>query len=448
METCLYLIIGYTSWAFAGHVPALLFPVVGLAVIMLIMLLRDRGRRAELLRDPVFYLAAVFLTLLLLQWINAGLYSSADPDGRVWLGRDIPTCIPFSVVGWEAWEMIAWFLPAFAIILAVRHAYINPSRLIRVVLINGAALAVVGIIQELCKAHAMFWFIPFSKRFFATFQYENSAGDYFFLLFCLAMSRRQLVLAALFAWAVWLAGCNATTIMLLIPGLILVSLPMLIKIKSKKLVIIFCCLAGALGGATGLWLSDKTISYALADRWWQIIVNFKVWQQFPIFGTGGWGCRYFPSLVATMDQQALLAAAPNNHCDPVQFLAEFGLIGTACLAGTLVILIRTAWRNHASIAIAIGLTLVFIHSTFDCPFRSPAVLFLWITMLTISTPPAPLTQKKMKNRSLPPILNTIPAPKMVRPRTEEKRSNHCDLCKNPPESDQTDYSVGFRVKSS
>jgi hypothetical protein len=79
--------------------------------------------------------------------------------------------------------------------------------------------------------------------------------------------------------------------------------------------------------------------------------------------------------------------AANVHCDPLQFLAEFGALGFGLgLLGALGILaaplFRAAHRHSVLFILSVtGLLLVCTFSLIDLPFRCPAILCAWTVIL-------------------------------------------------------------------
>ena len=76
----------------------------------------------------------------------------------------------------------------------------------------------------------------------------------------------------------------------------------------------------------------------------------------------------------------------NVHNDPMQFLAEAGIVGFGVIIAILVVVIRPAvggyfWRKPALLFSSFGLLCVAVQSLIDLPFRSPAVLYCWLAIL-------------------------------------------------------------------
>ena len=74
------------------------------------------------------------------------------------------------------------------------------------------------------------------------------------------------------------------------------------------------------------------------------------------------------------------------HNDPLQFLAEFGVVGSLLLLAAVVALAWPVFRQRlverpARLFALLGLALVLVHSLVDLPFRCPAILFAWTAVL-------------------------------------------------------------------
>jgi hypothetical protein len=76
----------------------------------------------------------------------------------------------------------------------------------------------------------------------------------------------------------------------------------------------------------------------------------------------------------------MVGSRVNVHCDPIQFLAEFGVVGSLCMAVVVAVLVQgvvAARRGALLYWIGGGLSAVFMHSFIDLPFRCPAILLVW-----------------------------------------------------------------------
>ena len=121
---------------------------------------------------------------------------------------------------------------------------------------------------------------------------------------------------------------------------------------------------------------------ALGDRPVLVSAALAIWREHPAYGTGGWGFRHLLPLHVPKDRLKWAAGngRANVHCDPVQFLSEFGIVGALLLLVAAGVLLRAAWLSPGGPALlpaALALLLVAAHSLIDLPFRHPAVLALW-----------------------------------------------------------------------
>ena len=70
----------------------------------------------------------------------------------------------------------------------------------------------------------------------------------------------------------------------------------------------------------------------------------------------------------------------------LQFLAEFGAVGSALLLGALGLMLIEVFRACERLAALgkvslAGLALVGVFSAIDLPFRCPAILYTWLAIL-------------------------------------------------------------------
>jgi len=118
----------------------------------------------------------------------------------------------------------------------------------------------------------------------------------------------------------------------------------------------------------------------------------RIFADHPIIGVGldGFGAAYSiydPSTGALRVEQA--------HNDYLQILADAGLLGFACVAAFIFILIkngtamiresRSDFRRGAAIGALAGCVGILIHSFFDFPLRTPANAFIFLLLAAIAT---------------------------------------------------------------
>lgn len=424
----LFGLLAYAAWVRGGVYAAWQWPLVSMAALMLGgVLLADHGPmaaiRKAMLRDPLFYMGALFLVLLGIQWANSDYYvvwRSADTVGM----HDLPPrWAPWSVEPETASQMVEWFFPAWVALLTVRHVLEAEDLLHLLYLMawNAALLAVVGIGQQWIGPEKMLglWTIP-GGGFFATFGYENHAAAWFYLHAAVSagLAHRALVQrlppAQAVVWLLCFVLCLTAAFASLsraagLAGLVLVVTAFFLLARwawrrsgRSHLVnaVGLACVAGLAGVVLYLGSGDGALAQEIGDTLWgekmddavngrivQLPSAWEVAKDYPLFGCGGWGYRWMALLHIPVGEWGEWRGAgkANVHCDPLQFLVEFGWIGSLLLAGTVGVLIHDA-RKQGKVKglagwIGLGLLLVFLHSWVDLPYRNPAILLAWCTLL-------------------------------------------------------------------
>jgi len=436
----LVAILVYLPWARGGTSirSQLPLPWVGFGLLGLIFLLPAiyRGTASVgqsltksakgLLRDPVVYTGGLFLILLAVQWWNAGRYQFFNPIHRAW-EYTAPgiAWLPFAFLRAEAKEMLVWFCPAWAMLLAIRNPGISPAGLRTLwtwMAANGGVLALLGLAQCATGAPGVLWTqrIP-GSIFFSTFGYANHAGAFFTLMFCLSggLCIRKLYSRSSRRWgpghslllAFAVLNLAGTTFSLSRVGIILAWTAVIILVVYTialgwrrmapahrlnlvaalvgAVCLIFFVIAGLPGHSVFTELSTlkylKTEAALLENPRTRLMQTaVEIWMASPWFGVGGWG---FAHLFSTYLPGWKNPGLANVHNDPLQFLVEFGAVGTLLLCATLLAmswpLLRTKRISKHPLATCavLGLSLTLAHSLVDLPFRCPAILFSWLAIL-------------------------------------------------------------------
>ncbi|MCO5062166.1 MAG: O-antigen ligase family protein [Kiritimatiellae bacterium] len=426
----------YPAWLRGGTHAAWTWPLPWIAiggwVLWLTLAARSRVEpRRPLIawRDPVFWLGLLFLGLLLLQWWNAGRALYYDTELRAWAySSPRHPALPSAITSAEARQMLDWFVPAWVILQVIRSPALSARSvraLWRVLVVNASIMAVFGLVQFLSGTTHMYWCVPMRPHFFASFGYPNHAGSYFLMVEGLAagmllyelsgngdrlrVSRIVYLSAGLFLGVLGanFALSRASIILswaFLLPILFLLARSLWVRFQPAQRVNLAAATVAVL--LLGVLLTvgmgrdairtefkpendQKTFLTRETDfRWFQMKTAFHIWQDYPWYGVGGWGYRYLMAHYLPPDQwNRVTEGKANVHNDPLQFLAEFGLVGALSLGGTIGILVRAAFGRRRGripsylILPAIGVFLVAGQSLIDLPFRSPAVLYLWIAIL-------------------------------------------------------------------
>jgi hypothetical protein len=147
------------------------------------------------------------------------------------------------------------------------------------------------------------------------------------------------------------------------------------------------------------------VNLALADRPLLNGVAFNIWKDNPAFGVGGWGFRHLLALYLPKEKWTYVQypGRANVHCDILQFLAEFGIVGFGLMMLPIMTLVGSLFRNTCRrdpvwLMGTIGLSLVVVFSLIDLPFRCPAILCTWIVILA-ALPKVTARQSDSRNSS-------------------------------------------------
>ncbi|HOW97030.1 MAG TPA: O-antigen ligase family protein [Kiritimatiellia bacterium] len=432
----LLLFLSVAAWRWAG-LRAADGPFFAAAAALLLAAALVARPRSWWSRDPFFWFGLVFLAYLACQRWNAGRELRFDDAIRRWAYTDPPhPRWPWAFSRPEAAQMLHWFFPAWAAGLCVRCPALS-RRGLRPVLhglaYNAAALALFGTVRELAGAQSLFGYRPAYADFFATFTYTNHAAAYFLLMAALAAGLlfrqvfrrdrpgRRIEKAALAAsLLLCLVGANLSlsragiilswALALFIAGYGLARgwrlwrpaarLRMAVLTAAAAVVFVLT-VAGAGGEAIRREFTLRRrpahqavpgleqVNLDLSDRPRLWGAAWAIFRDHPWYGTGGWGFRYLAAFYLPRDHWSSLKSNPgraNAHCDPLQFLVEFGIAGAGGLAlawGALAagLFRRDLARGALFTLSCAGLTLVAAFSLIDLPFRCPSVLWTWTVVL-------------------------------------------------------------------
>jgi len=458
-------LLAYTMWAWAGLRPSFHWGGVAIAAVLFAGLARYSGR--ALVRDPLFYAGLAFMGLLAIQWANAGRVQYFDVGYQKWMytAPRWPRW-PSAFARTEALQMLAWFFPAWVIVWTFR-AHRWPCReaqgFLRLLAYNVGALALFGLVQMASGTKAMYWMRPLKGHFFASFPYGNHVGPFFALVGALgaglllaellderdpATNRRTrhafrlgrlatLAATALLCLVAAVLGFSRTGI-ILAGGLLLFGvgygwargwslLTPAGRVNAAALTVgglaVLC--AAAIGiGEKGIQreislknipaemdlTSSERLDRELGGRPRFVLAAVTVWLEQPWFGWGGWGYKYrVADHVSPEDWPRLERGGwANVHVDLLQFLAEFGIVGVGLLSCALIPL-AAAWlgaavqRGALRTVAGCGLASTLVASVVDIPFRSPAILYVWLTILAAVPRACRLEASAPRSRAFPGV---------------------------------------------
>lgn len=352
----------------------------------------------SVVRDPFFWTALAFVAYLVIPLFNVSLCPNCDWKQIAAGANPYPPFrfLPFCCNPHEHAGVIWWFGPGFLAALGVRHGLTRSGKraFFEGLAWNGAALAVLGIIQLVSGAKFPYWGeVAKPTHFFSVFGYSNAAGAFFALsyaislgIWCQAMARVQavgmddkplkhpfvsahypLVAVALNMFAVLATLCRAAMTISILFTALFVGYILLRAFSGDgwqrglcfRHAVAACTLLLALFGAVFVYAPPEVgrelssiNSFALADRvsgkgQYHTRVASAMMREFPFFGVGGWGYKHFCySFMDDRDMRSVqTVGGVNVHNDYLQYLAEHGLVGMGLLVASLVLLALPWWRT-------------------------------------------------------------------------------------------------------
>lgn len=417
-------VVSVMGWMFGGTRADLLIPVVPWLFVLMIEVLvcfpqrhsgentydaRDRVWR-ELKKDPLTWVVVGFLAILAIPFANNGLCVTCDAAAIAQGLSAAPPIrfLPFCVNRLDHLNVFLWFVTALPAMLIVRQSLNQHGKrlVMKLAVWNGCALAVLGFVQHALDAPGPLWSEASgfaagpSGDFFSSFGYPNMAGDYFTLLFgiavalwrdCCARIREErkakdisssatarprmfwtkhyfLIPSAVFFYAA-LNTLSRAAIMLVTLSAVVYFLHAFITYLAKlhraqrvKAVALGILVVGAIVFAASLFAPDDlrrevdTIGTTeVLDRvsgrgQYHVRVASAIWREHKLFGVGGWGYIHFCMPMMTPDELTKLQTIGgiNVHNDYLQFLAEHGVAGFGALVAMVALLvwpIGSAWRR-------------------------------------------------------------------------------------------------------
>lgn len=367
---------------------------------------RERVWKA-LKKDKLVWVALGFLALLAIPFANNGLCTGCDWK-LIALGHDPAPPVkflPFCVNRLEHYNVFLWFATALACLIAVKHSLVGHGKrlLIKLIVWNGFALALLGFVQTVTDAVGPLWQpmgnVAKAGTFFSTFGYPNMAGDYFTTLFGLALAlwrdsnleedrqakvsrapsekvkrkvfwRRHIALvpACFFYFAAVSTLSRAAIILvnvLLVVGFVHSLLDITNHMKrrdkvKKGTIAVMCVLVVAFFAILSMpedvqreidtLNTDAVLTRVTGKGQYHTRVATAVWRDNLLFGCGGWGYKHFciPKMTEDEIKQIQKVGGINVHNDYLQFLAEHGLVGVALLVSMVVMLLAPvlgAWNR-------------------------------------------------------------------------------------------------------
>lgn len=297
--------------------------------------------------------------------------------------------------------------------------------------VNGAALALFGIIQQLARTPDMFWYWRSPAiMFFSSFVYKNHAASYLLLALAILMgfaswySLRSLrrmeksnpagvmtflgLCTAVGIWVSYARGVAlAALLFLLISAAVFLVQRIFLLLRFREfaggliLAILFAVffkigldavdytkawrrMSGAFSEGSIVLAERQEVTRAalemLGDNWKKGVGAGSFRFLFPIFQ------HRYPDLTSRNGRAMFWEHA---HNDLVQFPIELGLSGAVLIVSLIgylgVLLVRNRfWRNPLASNVVLGALLLLATAWWDFPFQCPAVMITWWTLLLIA----------------------------------------------------------------
>jgi hypothetical protein len=362
---------------------------------------RSRVTKA-LKRDPIVYLAILFLLILIIPFFNQGLCQVCDYP-RIVAGEDAAPplpYLPFCVDAEEHFGVLLWFLPMFTALLAAKHSLIASGKrlLLEFMVWNATLLEVLGFCQASTGAEFPFWEKGENPvYFFSTFGYPNMGGSFFLMMFAFSIGLWQYrminveespmleiqksrsekfmvrmvyshylliaVVANFFATLftlcraaiLMLAGVSVLAIVYSLLRLLFARHQRAQKIKKAAFLlgwIVVFIVSVAVFAPKEVTHELNTVSTVEAlDRvsgrgQYHTRVAGEIFKEYPLFGVGGWGYRHFCMQYMTDEEmkEIQVIGGINVHNDSMQFLCEHGIVGYLALLSIFIILLVPIFR--------------------------------------------------------------------------------------------------------
>ena len=357
-------------------------------------------------RDPLVWISVSLTLLLSIPFLNNALCPSCDAAAIAQGAEMGPKVkfLPFCISLREHFCVFLWIVTALVSAIATRHCLRGRGKrlLLKILVWNASALAVLGFVQIASSAPGPLWMsVPDNSPggYFSTWGYPNMAGCYFVAFFAIAIAlwRRAideaeaerialdhsgnvasshrmfwkkhlyLIPAFLFFFAALNTLSRAAFILVMslffiffIHAFLSFTHKMQRAKRVKCMTVTFFVMAviavfavvsipdkfqaqvDTLNTQTMLTrITGKDVSHSR--------IAIELWRDNTLFGCGGWGYRHLSVAKMTdADKRALpYAGNANVHNDYLQFLVEHGCVGLALMvlaALCLIIPVFRAWK--------------------------------------------------------------------------------------------------------
>jgi len=435
---CLFPLCYLNQSRVFGFIPLLWLSFIAAEVMLVLPSVRRAETLADarhrmlygLVRDPFFYLGAVFVGMVVAQWLNGGCELVYLPDADVWeVSNPVVQWAPFCVEPRAALTQVAVFVACLTVGVILRHALSKTSKrlLLQFLVCVSGGLALFFVVQACQKIQ------PYMLQTTGLGVPAMGAFFGFWLLMGMgilaeAMSRGQRGCGLLFILGfvgnllgmLFFASALALAVYAVLSGLLFVYLLMYLSAHVSKLaqLKLFFVSMIVVGGIM-VWfvflypqnpVGAKLKSALPLTEYWSAITATRqvraeaaisIWQKHPWVGVGADGFYHYVGLSVDTRKWALIHDEPSYVLnDWLQCLCEYGVLGMGLLLLIVITLIvpvcyraRNIWKYRTKcedgdrvflfrlspiVVAGVWATIAcFFESCFASPFRSAGLLLAW-----------------------------------------------------------------------
>ena len=402
----------------------------------------------RLLKWPFFYYSLAFLVYLLIGALNPAAEVVSDERGwwieaiQAPLASWLPTSVRSDYQEMNAWRVLASFTAAFTLIWGLWAGLTRRKAVLLVLwslLVSGALMALVGILQYMTHADAVLWTFPSSNQhFWGSFFYRNqgvaflnlilvNAGLLFFYHATKARERFRsggphflcILLFAGVATSIGLALSRGGILVASILCLVYLALLLVFVLRGLEAISSFWMMSipavlSILGVAVFVQYVDvDRIEDRFGDVWETIVTadedaraisSQATWEMAQPRLWQGWGAgsfryvfpmyqRNYPKIFYARYHKEKgwigRRAYHYAHNDILQFIAEYGLVGSGIVTlaiGSLLmsLILNIQQAPFAILLLFVGYAASTCHACFDFIFNSPAYWMAFVGLLCLS----------------------------------------------------------------
>ena len=399
--------VSLITWSFGGTHGDLLVKIVPWAMLFVveIMLAFPQRREGESLydarsrmfekmkRDPLVWTALGLILFLAIPFVNNGLCPNCD---RALIRTGIDPAPPLKLLPGcvnrlDHLNVFLWFFAALITVVGVRHSLCGRGKrmLVKFLVWNGFALAILGFVQVAADAEGPLWTVPQGVTrmydFFSVWGYPNMAGEFFTMMFGFAAvawrsahieNRREenelgnagnksnhaafwydnLYLIPALTFFVAAVNTLSRAAIVLVSALALLFFAHTFMSFSRRMsradrvrkgvitfvtacVITFFCIISLpedVQHEVDSLNTESVLNRVSGKGEYHSHVAWELFKDHPLYGCGGWGYRHlcFTKMTDKEIRHAQIKGGANVHNDWLQFLTEHGILGF----GTMVII--------------------------------------------------------------------------------------------------------------